>query len=222
MSLDLAREVNREHLELLQTNINATCYQFVIYLLEKLRARGLSAYLVCKTQGEGQYTPPGFVPHEITGWDGKKYWCTGVSHDAVWCSGVQFDTVGGGNDSAEPIGSAGTPTWNPIPKEYWRPNNPPLLEELPPPTKPEPPTLRIPSYGELGDDAFFRAQIGVPLEADMALAGQVLNNGSSVWFSRTTYEILVEAIKAGRMIDTAPIVKKYRNQWRAILGLPPL
>lgn len=83
-------------------------------------------------------------------------------------------------------------------------------------------TPRVPSYGELGDDAFFRAQIGVPLQADMIEAGQSLNDGSSVWFSRTTYEILTEALAAGRMIDPAPIVKKYRNQWRAILGLPPL
>ena len=85
-----------------------------------------------------------------------------------------------------------------------------------------PPLPRIPSYGELGDDAFFRTQIGVPLQADMLLAGQQMNDGSSVWFSRTTYEILTEALKAGHMIDTGPIVRKYRNQWRAILGLPPL
>ena len=85
-----------------------------------------------------------------------------------------------------------------------------------------PPSVYLPSYGELGDDAFFRSQIGVPLQADMSIAGQTLNDGSSVWFSRTTYEILTEALKAGHMIDAAPIVKKYRNQWRAILGLPPL
>jgi len=29
-------------------------------------------------------------------------------------------------------------------------------------------------------------------------------------------------LKAGRVIDAAPIVRKYRNQWRASLGLPPL
>lgn len=85
-----------------------------------------------------------------------------------------------------------------------------------------PPEVFIPSYGELGDDAFFRASIGVPLQADMLLAGQQLNDGSSVWFSRTTYEILTEALKAGQMIDVQPIVRKYRNQWRAILGQPPV
>lgn len=84
------------------------------------------------------------------------------------------------------------------------------------------PVMRIPSYGELGDDAFFRVNIGVPLQADMLLAGQPLNDGSSVWFSRTTYEILEQAIIAGRMIDPAPIVRKYRNQWRTILRLPPV
>ena len=87
---------------------------------------------------------------------------------------------------------------------------------------PEPPPPFIPSYGELGDDTFFRAKIGVPLQADMQLAGQSLNDGSSVWFARATYEILSEALKAGRMIDAAPIVRKYRNQWRAVLGLPPV
>jgi hypothetical protein len=56
----------------------------------------------------------------------------------------------------------------------------------------------------------------------MLLKGQPLNDGSSVWFSRTTYEILAESMKAGHLIDAAPIVRKYRNQWRAILGLPPV
>jgi hypothetical protein len=56
----------------------------------------------------------------------------------------------------------------------------------------------------------------------MLLKGQQLNDGSSVWFSRTTYEILAESMKAGHLIDAAPILRKYRNQWRAILGLPPV
>ena len=241
MSQYLADQVQKEHPDLYQTNVVSTCYQATVYLLAKLRAAGHSAYHVCKKAGEGQYTPPGFTPREMTGFDGKTYICTGVSHDAIWCNGLQFDTIASGNDSDRKIYSTdekpgwsfdpnagpqitASAAWNPVPKEYWRAWNPPLLidDGTVPPKPPEPPSLRIPSYGELGDDAFFRAQIGVPLEADMALAGQVLNNGSSVWFSRTTYEILVEAIKAGRMIDTAPIVKKYRNQWRAILGLPPL
>jgi hypothetical protein len=89
-------------------------------------------------------------------------------------------------------------------------------------TPPPPPAIRIPSYGELGDDAFFRESIGKPLQADMLQAGQQLNDGSSVWFSRTTYELLVEAINAGHAIDPTATVRKYRNQWRVILGLPPV
>jgi hypothetical protein len=99
------------------------------------------------------------------------------------------------------------------------------FEHLPEAAAPDPlppAAPRIPSYGELGDDVFFRTQIGVPLQADMQQVGQQLNDGSSVWFSRTTYEILTEAIKAGHAIDAAPIVRKYRNQWRAAVGLPPV
>lgn len=84
------------------------------------------------------------------------------------------------------------------------------------------PQIRIPSYGALGDDAFFRNEIGVPLQADMLESGQPLNDGSAVWFSRPIYELLTEAILAGGMVDPAPIVRKYRNQWRAILRLPPV
>lgn len=90
-----------------------------------------------------------------------------------------------------------------------------------------PPVAYIPSYSELGDDQWHRTNIGIPLQADMASVppehgGGPLNDGSSVWFSRTIYECIAECAKAGTVIDRAPIVRKYRNQWRAILGLPPL
>lgn len=114
MSLSLAQAVHQDHPELR--------YQFMICLLQTLRARGHSAYLVCKTAGEdGQYTPPGFAPRALTGFDGKAYTCTGVSPDAIWCDGVQFT----------PISPQGVPQWTPIPKACWRHQNPPLLEELP-------------------------------------------------------------------------------------------
>ena len=122
------------------------------------------------------------------------------------------------------IGGAGGPTPSPIWGVYNTlvegsgANVDPNATPAPPP----PATPYIPSYGELGDDAFFRSQIGIPLQADMSIAGQALNDGSSVWFARACYELITESMKAGRMIDAAPIVKKYRNQWRAILGLPPL
>ena len=80
---------------------------------------------------------------------------------------------------------------------------------------------RIPSYGELGDDAYFRAMIGVPLHADMTLVGQQLNVGSSVWFSRATYR-LMSKLMSGQPFDPAAEVRIVRNEWRAILGLPPI
>lgn len=88
---------------------------------------------------------------------------------------------------------------------------------------PPPPPLRIPSYGELGDDAFFRAFIGVPLQADMIMAGQQLNEGSAVWFSRAVYRLMSAFLRAnGQPIDPAGEVRIVRNEWRAILGLPPV
>lgn len=218
MSLELARKVNAAHPQLLQTNTNATCSQFVDYLLVELKAAGREAYRMCKTAGEGQYTPPGFQPRVVKGLDGNDYTITGISQDAIWCDGLQFDTIGRSNDSPDPIGMTGEPVWNAIPRQYWRANNPPLKEGAVPPT-PQPPTM--PSYEAIGGDSFFRAQIGVPLQADMALAGQTLNDGSSVWFSRPTFRIL-EAYAKGQTPDTAAIIKSVRNEWRAILGLPQL
>jgi hypothetical protein len=79
----------------------------------------------------------------------------------------------------------------------------------------------VPSYESLGGDAFFRSNIGVPLQADMASVGQTLNDGSSVWFSRTAYDCIA-ARYADPKADLTPICVKHRNEWRAILGLPPV
>lgn len=93
-------------------------------------------------------------------------------------------------------------------------------EQAPPPP---PPVLQIPSYAQLGDDAFFRAMIGVPLFADYFAAGQAPNDGMSVWFSRATYRLMAAFLKAnGQPIDPDGEVRIVRNEWRALLGLPPL
>lgn len=157
MSLEIVRQVNAEHPELLQTNIGSTCHQFTQLVIEKLRAQNHLAYLMCKTQGEGQYVPFGFQPRDVVGLDGKTYRCTGVSHDAIWCDGNQFDTIASANDEDHPIYTntgaqvQGQPVWNAIPPQFWRNHNPPLKGEpvhsppLPPPTAS--PTL--PDRGEL-------------------------------------------------------------------------
>ena len=136
MSLELSRQVNAEHPELLQTNIGSTCHQFTLYLIDALVAAGHDAWLMCKSPGEGQYMPPGFAPRDVVGLDGKTYQCSGVSHDAIWSDGKQYDTIASANDGAQPLYEngkqvVGTPVWNAILPEYWRPNNPPLVEGVP-------------------------------------------------------------------------------------------
>lgn len=113
----------------------------------------------------------------------------------------------------------GIPAWNEIPQNFWRPNNPPLdIGPLPVPI----PTLTFPTYEEIGGDSFFAANIGVPLEADMTLASQTLNAGSSVWFSRTIYDVLALWAKGKPTADqVSEVVLKHRNEWRKILGLIP-
>lgn len=137
MSLDICRQENARHPEHLITNINSTCYTYLSHVIELLRGEGHEAYFICKTAGEGQFTPPGFVPFTGPGLDGKPYTYTGVSHDALWCDGKQFDTAARANDSPDPIfnpdGSHMTaePVWNEIPQANWRPQNPPLKESTP-------------------------------------------------------------------------------------------
>lgn len=91
------------------------------------------------------------------------------------------------------------------------------------------PPPQIPSYAALGDDAFYRAMIGVPLFADYLQADAQghpdakPNDGMSVWFSRTIYRLMAAFLTAnGQPIDSAGEVRIVRNQWRAILRLPPL
>lgn len=132
MSLAIARQINAEFPEYLLKNIGESCHWYTVKLIERLRADGRQAYHICKTHGEGQYTPPGFQPRTVIGLDGKPYVCTGVSHDAIWCDDEQVDTAARANDSDEPITDSNgnhltaVPVWNVIPKEFWRAHNPPL------------------------------------------------------------------------------------------------
>lgn len=145
MSLEIARQVNAEFPAYLQTNVGESCHWFTIKLIERLRAAGHRAFHVCKTLGEGQYVPHGFQPRTVIGLDGKPYVCTGVSHDAIWCDDKIVDTIASANDGEEPIFNGngtrltGTPVWNEVDPQFWRPNNPPLRDApvvsppLPPP-----------------------------------------------------------------------------------------
>lgn len=94
----------------------------------------------------------------------------------------------------------------------------PVPEPEPEPT-PIPPG--IPTYESLGGDQFFRDHVGVPLATDMREVGQHLNDGSSVWFSRTAYDC-IQARFQDPTVDIVPIALHHRNEWRAILNLPPI
>lgn len=215
MSLEIVRHVNAQHPALLRENVNRTCYQFVVLVIAALRAAGHQAFHVCKTAGEGQYTPPGFQPRDVIGLDGKGYRCSGVSHDALWCDGQQFDTVARGNDSPDPIFNAdgspmtGEPVWNAIPSQYWRPNNPPLTTDAPPVVTPS-----LPPYPSNEADV---DGAGVALFADFASAGQQPNPQ----MFRFAFRVAHDWIKRLEP-DLPSAVAKHRREWRQILGLPPL
>jgi hypothetical protein len=64
-------------------------------------------------------------------------------------------------------------------------------------------------------DAFFTEQIGRVLESDYTEAGQRLNAGSSVWFSRTIWRHVNEGMSMEQSAAQS------RKEWRAALGLNP-
>ncbi len=215
MSLELSRQVDREHPDLLATNINATCYQHAVNLIALLRSLGHTAQLICKTAGEGQYTPPGFVPFDTVGLDGKGCHVTGVSHDAIWCNGLQFDTIGQGNDSPEPIfwpdGARirGVPIWAPIAKVHWRNHNPPLLiDSIPPRQAPEPERPVFLPKGEAfmllkALDAFYRAPEG--LQRPEGIGGDM--EAIAQWF----YQLVIERVSLENVFTQI----RNSHEWRS-------
>lgn len=218
MSLEDARHVHSEHPELLQQNLGETCHQFTAYLIARLRAKGHEAFHICKTSGEGQYVPHGFQPRDVEGLDGKRYLCTGVSHDAIWIDGIQVDTIAGANDSDQPISAKASPVWNVIPSQYWRANNPPLkmapvISPPNPPAPPPPPQRQRKPYP--GDHPF--DAVGVSLFADYARAGNPPDPQMGRWFGRTIYDWLEDVEPT---LDAS--ITKHRAEWRTLLGLPPL
>lgn len=231
MSLELSRAENTAHPYHLLQNINASCYLFVVHLIDRLRAEGHEAYHVCKTAGEGQFQPPGFQPRTVIGLDGKPYTCTGVSHDALWCDGAIFDTIGSGNDADRPIYRKstdpfwsfdpadgpqihGTPVWNAIPQQYWRANNPPLTDGvIPIPSTPPAPTY--PSYEALGGDEGGK-KITRQLDADFKRAGRPgLDADCGAWQQRVSYDFLTGKIKT-----VEESIAAHRAEWCAALGIP--
>jgi len=96
-----------------------------------------------------------------------------------------------------------------LPEASFAPTAPGCKTPGPAPT-PIPPPVTKPYPG----DAFFIEKLGQILEWDYAEAGQRLNAGSSVWFSRTLWRYLNE----GMSIEQS--TAQSRKEWRAALGLP--
>ena len=235
MSLELARQVDRENPQLLQTNLGATCYQYTLKLIEKLRAAGHEAYSICKTRGEGQYTPPGFQPRTVTGLDGNPYVCTGVSHDAIWCDGQQFDTAARANDEDEPIFEndekrqrgerlTALPVWNAIPSQHWRPRNPPLKDDAPAPQPrpdpPPPPKPVLPSRDEMVSagawlDGYYRAPEGLRRAEGLSRNGAPDWDGVGSWL----FDVYLRARVDGKTLEQAraAVVAAIRqtDEWRS-------
>ena len=69
-----------------------------------------------------------------------------------------------------------------------------------------------------GDEAW--DPVGAAMEADYAEAGQTLNAGSARWFGRTIWDAV--AGDGQRVLSVDESIRKHRNEWRAVLGLPPL
>lgn len=74
----------------------------------------------------------------------------------------------------------------------------------------------VPAGKPYPGDLYFIERVGMPLEADYALAGQRLNAGSATWFARTIFD----AVSGAMTMEQS--VAKHRAEWRAALGLPPL
>lgn len=231
MSREVVREVNARQPQLLQANIGATCHQFTLRVIDALRAAGHQAHLMCKSPGEGQYVPPGFAPRPVVGLDGATYQCSGVSHDAIWSDGQQFDTIASANDGERPIFDSngaqivGQPVWNPIPPNFWRPNNPPLKDGAPtpsplppsplPPSPLPPQSPQYPSYEECGGDAGGVA-ISRQLEADYRRAGRAgLDGDSGLWHQRVCYDLLTRKVPT-----VQEAIVKHRQAWCDALGIP--
>lgn len=223
MSLDIVRQVDRQYPALLLQNVNYTNYQFVVKVIAALRAQGHAAYHVCKTAGEGQYTPVNFNPRTVVGRDGKAYFCTGVSHDAIWCDGAQFDLIAGGNDASQPIYRrngepnwsfdpndgpqiTGVPVWNAIPEMYWRVNNPPLIEGLPIPEPPVPAVKILPKADAFeflkALDAFYAAPEG--LQRPDGIGGDM--EAIAQWF----YQGVIE----GHSIEDVKAQIRHSDEWK--------
>jgi len=227
--LEALKQTASRHAQLLQTNTYESCLEFVQHFLEEVNDPRWGH--VGKTAGEGQSVPVGFAPIDACS-DGTlsaracpggttgPYRITGVSHDAIKYkpTGYVVDLLGNASANSDPrpeIHGPATVHWDLVPAEHWRASNPwiarvPLGGPAPAPV-PTPVPIVLPYPGDVHGTA-----LGTALFEDYAAAGEFPNPGMGVWYWRTAWD----AAANGLTMDAS--IKKHRNEWRAILGLPPL
>lgn len=132
-----------------------------------------------------------------------------VSHDILMLpDGRIFDCLIDAEGDADP-------TWsekNPVNPKLWvAPVDPDIAVPPHPPDPPQPPTT-VPYPGDQVGVA-----IGTVLFNDYAEAKQDPNPGMGVWFFRTAWDCANPP-----HLSVAESLHKHRNEWRAILGLPPV
>lgn len=88
---------------------------------------------------------------------------------------------------------------------------------VPPPVKPCPdPSAHLPKPPKPYPGDGKGAELGTAIFADYAAVAQPANPGMMIWAWRTAWD----AANEGLTMDQS--ITKHRNEWRAILGLPPL
>lgn len=222
-----------QHPEYRIINTKPACFELLKLTLKKA---GPDWGFIGKTatmDGDGKYAPAGFVPLEMDllrpDDQLQRVTIVALSMDACWHiptrTQIKVIVNSTANDDPRPeIHGPAKLTPYEIEPEYYRWHNPIITQahvtgSAPPAPEPlpVPQTRHFPSYSQIGDDAFFRAQIGIPLQDDAITAGETLNDGSTVWSSRGSY-LLIEAYwRKGNNSEAPMIAKKLRNEWRAIL-----
>ncbi len=228
----LVEQVGQQFPDLLRTNTNASCFQFIGEVLKALHAKGYTEWgYVGKTGGEGQYQPPNGFPRQM-----GPHMLTGVSHDAIASPTQRVDLLGSGNDSSKPIYAKSTepfwsfnpddgpritaiPTWTGIPPEHWRSNNPivpyPLTGTTTVPA-PQPAAPALLPYEALGGDATGMA-ISRVMAFDYERAHGKLDKGCGAWMFRSCWVLMSRQ----EGIDTADkVIAKYRPEWCKELRVP--
>jgi hypothetical protein len=228
-------EADRRRPELAQINTVASAFEL---LQLTLALAGPEWQFVGKTatMDGASVTPAGFTEYEVELMrrDGQrqKVRITGVSQDAAWHvpsqRQVKVIAFSAANEPGPWEHGPAKLTPYEIDPEHYRWHNPPVPQGfgsvVVPPMEPPPPPppAAVADYQTIGGDQLFVSDVGVPLEKDLKDAGQTMNAGSVIWTSRAAFLLMRAFDKHGDHREKDAILKSVRNEWRRLLGQPPL